>query len=153
MIERSLDLLKVERRVSTLTDLMSDVGGVFGLLVMFGRVFSRLWNFNSFNNFLVSRLYKIMKPKEKLKENTSYFNRSEFFTKSNLPQCLTFLCRYRTRKEIAMRKAREKLNEELNIVQNIKSWRYMERALQKLLTRNKRLKMKEKARYVVVDPE
>ena len=29
----------------------------------------------------------------------------------------------------------------------------MERALQKLLTREKRLKMKEKARYVVLDPE
>ena len=29
----------------------------------------------------------------------------------------------------------------------------MERALQKLLTKEKRLKMKEKTRYVVVDPE
>ena len=29
----------------------------------------------------------------------------------------------------------------------------MERALQKLLTREKRLKMKEKARYIVIDPE
>ena len=29
----------------------------------------------------------------------------------------------------------------------------MERALQKLIPRKERLKMKEKARYVVVDPE
>ena len=116
MIERSLDVLKVERTVSTLTDLMSDVGGFFGLLVMFGRVFSRLWNFNSFNNFLVTRLYKVIKPKEKIGEVTPYFDRSEFIQKNNLPQCLTFLCRYRTRKEIAMRKAREKLNEELNVI-------------------------------------
>ena len=134
MIERSLDVLKVERTVSTLTDLMSDVGGFFGLLVMFGRVFSRLWNFNSFNNFLVSRLYKVMKPKEQIGEVTSYFDRSEFFSKSNLPQCLTFFCRCRSRKEIAMRKAREKLNEELNVIQILKSWRYMEKALAKLLT-------------------
>ena len=62
MIERNLDLLKVERRVSTLSDLMSDVGGFFGLLVMSGRIFSRIWNFNSFDNFLVSRLYKVVKP-------------------------------------------------------------------------------------------
>ena len=68
MIERNLDLLKVERRVSTLSDLMSDVGGFFGLLVMFGRTISRLWNFNSFNNFLVSRLYKVMKPSEQIEE-------------------------------------------------------------------------------------
>ena len=78
-IERSLDVLKVERRVSPLTDLMSEVGGFFGLLVMFGRVFSKLWNFNSFNNFLVTRLYKFVKPKEQIGEVTSYFNRSEFF--------------------------------------------------------------------------
>ena len=64
MIERNLDLLKVERRVSTLSDLMSDVGGFFGLLVMSGRIFSRIWNFNSFDNFLVSRLYKVVKPRE-----------------------------------------------------------------------------------------
>ena len=134
IIERSLDVLKVERTVSTLTDLMSDVGGFFGLLVMFGRVFSRLWNFNSFNNFLVSRLYKVMKPKEQIGEVTSYFDRSEFFSKNNLPQCLTFFCRCRSRKEIAMRKAREKLNEELNVIQILKSWRYMEKALAKLLT-------------------
>ena len=37
MIERNLDLLKVERRVTNLSDLMSDVGGFFGLLVMSGR--------------------------------------------------------------------------------------------------------------------
>ena len=110
MIERNLDLLKVERRVSTLSDLMSDVGGFFGLLVMFGRTFSRLWNFNSFNNFLVTRLYKVMKPSEQIEGETSYFDRSEFISRSYMPQCLTFLCRYRTRKEIAMNKAREKLN-------------------------------------------
>ena len=52
-----------------------------------------------------------------------------------------------------MRKAREKLNEELNVVQIIKSWRYMERALAKLLTDKDKLRMKEKARYVVIDPE
>ena len=65
-IEMNLDLLKYERRVSTLSDLMSDVGGFFGLLLMFGSVLAKLWNFNSFDNFLVSRLYKIQKPREKL---------------------------------------------------------------------------------------
>ena len=66
IIERNLDLTKVERKVAPLSDLMSDVGGFFGLLVMFGRVFSRMWNFNSFDNYLVSRLYKVMKPSNKI---------------------------------------------------------------------------------------
>ena len=65
-IEMNLDLIKYERRVSTISDLMSEVGGFFGLLIMFGSILAKLWNFNSFDNFLVSRLYKIKKPSEKL---------------------------------------------------------------------------------------
>ena len=110
IIERNLDLTKLERRVATLSDLMSDVGGFFGLLVMFGRVFSRAWNFNSFDNYLVSRLYKVIKPNDQIENGTSYFEKSDFLTKSKMPQCLTFFCRLRTRKEIAMNKAREKLS-------------------------------------------
>ena len=108
-IEMNLDLLKYERRVSTLSDLMSDVGGFFGLLIMFGGVLAKLWHFNSFDNFLVSRLYKIKKPSEKLCEQTSYFDKSEFINKSTIPQCLTYCFRRNTRKEMAMNKAREKL--------------------------------------------
>ena len=81
----NLDKFKYERRVSTLSDLMSDVGGFFGLLIMFGSVSAKLWNFNSFDNFLVSRLYKIKKPSEKLSEQTSYFEKSDFFNKSIIP--------------------------------------------------------------------
>ena len=114
--EMNLDLLKYERRVSTLSDLMSDVGGFFGLLIMFGSVFSKLWNFNSFDNFLVSRLYKIKKPSEKLSEETAYFDKSDFVSKSIIPQCLTFICRHNTRKEKAMNRAREKLAQEINVV-------------------------------------
>ena len=84
-IEMNLDLLKYERRVSTLSDLMSDVGGFFGLLIMFGSVFSKLWNFNSFENYLVSRLYKIKKPSEKLTDGTAYFDKSDFVKKSVIP--------------------------------------------------------------------
>ena len=85
MIQRNLDLLKVERTVSTLSDLMSDVGGFFGLLIMSGRIFAKLWNFNSFDNFLVSRLYKVVKPREKIGSVTSYFERSEFLEKNTMP--------------------------------------------------------------------
>ena len=85
MIERNLDLLKVERRVTNLSDLMSDVGGFFGLLVMSGRIFAKLWNFNSFDNFLVSRLYKVVKPQDRRDKEISYFERSEFLKKNVMP--------------------------------------------------------------------
>ena len=64
---------------------MSDVGGFFGLLIMSGGVFSKLWNFNSFDNYLVSRLYKIKKPSEKLTDGTAYFDKSDFVKKSIIP--------------------------------------------------------------------
>ena len=54
---------------------------------------------------------------------------------------------------MAMNRAREKLASEINIVQIIKSWRYMERALKLLLPARTRLELKEKSRYIVVDPD
>ena len=81
-IDMNLDLKRYERRVSTFSDLMSEVGGFFGLLLMFGRISAKLWNFNSFDNFLVSRLFKVQKPEKKLEEQASYFDRSDFIRKS-----------------------------------------------------------------------
>ena len=74
----NLDLFKYERRVSTISDQMSDVGGFFGLLIMIGKVLTKIWNFNSFDNFLVSRLYKIKKPSYKVNKDTSHFDKSDF---------------------------------------------------------------------------
>ena len=96
-IDMNLDLKRYERRVSTFSDLMSEVGGFFGLLLMFGRISAKLWNFNSFNNFLVSRLFKIQKPDNKIEEVASNFERSDFIRKSYIPQCMTYCCRRRTR--------------------------------------------------------
>ena len=56
-VEMSLDLLTYERSLYTLFDLLSDVGGLSGILfTMFGAVIT-IWNFNSFNNLLVSNLF------------------------------------------------------------------------------------------------
>ena len=66
IIENNLDQLFISRVGYTSLDLMSDVGGFFGLLIMFGSVTAKIWNFNSLDNFLVSRLYKIKKPSEKI---------------------------------------------------------------------------------------
>ena len=54
---------------------------------------------------------------------------------------------------MAMNKARERLASEINVVQIIKSWRYMERALKVLLPAKTRLELKEKSRYIIVDPD
>ena len=52
-----------------------------------------------------------------------------------------------------MEMARNKLNKEINIIEIVKSWRYYERALHYLLPEKKRLDLKEKSRYIAINPD
>ena len=57
--EMNLDVTTIERNSYTIFDMFSDVGGLFGIFsTMFG-VVSGIWNYNSFDNHMVSRLFKI----------------------------------------------------------------------------------------------
>ena len=57
--ERSLDISTIERNSYTVFDMFSDVGGLFGIFSAIFAIMSRIWNYNSFDNFMVSRLFKI----------------------------------------------------------------------------------------------
>ena len=48
--------------------------------------------------------------------------------------------------------AQERLDKEINIIEIIKSRRYFESAFKFLLTENQRMEMKQKARYIAIDP-
>ena len=52
-----------------------------------------------------------------------------------------------------MEMARKKLDQEINIIEIVKSWRYFEQALRYLLPQRKRLDFKETTRYITIDPE
>ena len=52
-----------------------------------------------------------------------------------------------------MQMAREKLNEEINIIEIVKSWRNFKRALRMLLSEEQRTKCKERSRYIAIDPD
>ena len=43
-------------------DLLSDVGGLFGILVTIFSVVITAWNYNSFDNMMVSNLFNIKTP-------------------------------------------------------------------------------------------
>ena len=43
----------------TLLDFFSDIGGIQGILVSAAAIFLGMWNYNNFDNFLVSKLYKM----------------------------------------------------------------------------------------------
>lgn len=58
-----------------------------------------------------------------------------------------------SRKERFFQMARQRLQNEINIVEIIKSRRFFTRALRLLLSERQRFKMKEKSRYIVIDPD
>ena len=61
-IERSLTMVAFERTVYTTFDFLSDVGGLAGILVAGLMLFVKAWNHNSFDNFMVSNLFKMKEP-------------------------------------------------------------------------------------------
>ena len=56
--ERDLDLHKIDREVYSLLDFCSDIGGLFEALRLLFYLIIGLTNFFSFENFMVSALYK-----------------------------------------------------------------------------------------------
>ena len=58
-VEMNLSLQQVERSGYNILDLLSDVGGIQGLLVSFIGIILGVMNYNNFDNFMASRLYKI----------------------------------------------------------------------------------------------
>ena len=65
--ELDLNMIHIERKLYTVFDMLSDVGGLLGILTTFAAFFNSIWNYQAFDNFMVSRLFKIKKPKQKIK--------------------------------------------------------------------------------------
>ncbi len=143
-------------------DLFSDIGGFHGMLILSLAMISNIWNHNNFANFLVSRLFKISRPKNEADSEEIYFKKTEFIDTGNFPyflECFRSLiprsekCCKLNRREIAMKKARQKLEQEINIIEIVKSWRYFSRAIHHLLPEKKREHFKERSRYIAIDPD
>ena len=45
-------------------DFLSDIGGMQGIILSCMGYLITIWNYNYFDNFMVTRLYKIQKPKD-----------------------------------------------------------------------------------------
>ena len=111
---------------------------------------------------MASRLFKI---KKKNTENIKYDNYSEqsyYFSPpkfDNLKQYAMhvlppkLVCCKKNRKERAIAKAIKKMDDEIDIIEMIKSRRYFKEALRKLMSAEKRMKLKEKTRYIMIDPD
>ena len=60
-IEMNLDLEIIQRNGYTILDLLSDVGGILEISSIVITYFLAFWNYNYFENFLVTRLFKLEK--------------------------------------------------------------------------------------------
>ena len=58
-IERNLSLVKISRDGYTFLDWISDIGGIQGILISTIAIFMGIWNYNSLDNFLSTKLYQI----------------------------------------------------------------------------------------------
>lgn len=62
-IEYNLNQTIIARDGYTYFDILSDIGGMQSILISFIVIFISIWNYNMLDNFLVTRLYKVNKPK------------------------------------------------------------------------------------------
>ena len=66
-IEVNRNQLVIARDGYTFLDFLSDIGGMQGMLLSGANFVLVFWNYNFFDNFMVTRLYKIYKPSSERK--------------------------------------------------------------------------------------
>ena len=139
-VEMDLSLMQYSRSIYTFFDLLSDVGGLSGMFFSIFALIVAIWTYNKFDNFMAFRLFKIRKPQNELEElrrkpngSRLRMRRSTFLKLSSVPEikalvtaCIPkrLICCKASRNERALERAREKLEKEANIVENIKARRY-----------------------------
>ena len=68
-----------------------------------------------------------------------------------LPQKL--VCCKKSRQDIAIEKAIREMDDEIDIIEMIKSRRFFKTAFRQLIPSEERMRLKEKSRYIMIDPE
>ena len=58
-IEMNLNQVTLARTGYTTLDVLSDIGGIQGILLSAMSIFLSFWNYSNFENYMASRLYKI----------------------------------------------------------------------------------------------
>ena len=164
--EMNLDVINIKRQNYDVLQLLSDIGGIQGLLVSGFAYLVSIWNYKMFDNNIVHHLYKLVRPsetdsrriKDSFKESDHmkprlFFNPKEYF-RDTLPSrvCFCKSCKP-DRLERGFQKARERMQRETNILEIIKSRRYFNAAIRFLLTKKQRMKLKERGRYTVINPD
>ena len=108
-------------------DVLSDVGGLQGILISAISVILSIINHNYLENYLVSKLFK----SGAVSLADSQIQNIKEFCLGLLPDKL--VCCAKRRKQIAMEKARTALEKEMDIIKLVRSRRFVHKALKHLL--------------------
>ena len=138
--------------------MLSDVGGIQGILISTFSMFLTLLNYKYFDQFMASKLYKIKREDadEVQQSKKDYFQRSTFFKPTKYGNLRLYMmdllpskcvCCRRNRQERGIIKAMEAMDKEIDIVELIKSRRFMKMAIRKLLSDRVRMELKQRSRY------
>ena len=101
----NLDLTVIQREGYTLLDLLSDVGGLQGILISTFSLLLGIWNHNYMESYIASKVYKVASTDEKELGSLEVPNRAnikEYCIDRLLPAKLTRACCKLKRKEIEM---------------------------------------------------
>ena len=123
-VEVNLDLEVLSRSGYTFIDVLSDIGGIQGLLITTIAIFLSFLNYKHFDTYMASQLFKLRIAEGRSAENispTRFLNLYEYVV-DLIPSCL--LCCRKTRRWRGIDKARKVLDAELNIIDIVKSRRY-----------------------------
>ena len=147
----NLDRLTIARSGYTFLDVLSDVGGIQGLLLSFFSALLGFLNYGLFDSQLTSRLFRLKNSSISSKEaaRVSVLKTTDpievqrccntcSFCQDKLPAKCRVMCCIKSRSKKGLDKAIQKLDNETNIIKIVKSRRYFKAALKMLLSREKR---------------
>ena len=88
--ELDLNRKLIIRKSYSFLDLLSEVGGMIGILSLFFSSVVSCFNYNNFDNYMVSRLFKVKKIESKTNQSDPYFQRADFIDHSNYHNFLNY---------------------------------------------------------------
>ena len=142
------DVTIIERSVYSTFQLLGDVGGFQGLFLSVGATFVGFWNYYNAENFLIGNLFlsPLSKDKDfdKKLDPVKQYAFKEYLQESLPKFCLRMGCLKRSRYDKIFHKARNDLQQEMDLVKLLQKLRYFEDALSSILPPSKAKSLRDK---------
>ena len=126
------------------------IGGLYAVLVVIISAMLQLCNYNHFDNFVASRLFKIKESHGPSKVTEHHFNPSKFGNVCQLVIDNLLCCIGKSDHQRALERARNQLHSEMNVVELVRALRYFKLACRHMLTANKHREFAHLSRFVLV---